>query len=230
MDIPEIRYARSGEVALAYQVFGAGPVDLLFARGYAGDLLTGWEQPLFVRQLEAFAGIARVLMHDKRGTGLSDGFREPPTLEARMDELRVVADAAGSERAVLWSAQEGAKLAILFAATYPERTSALILYDPQASSRQSEDYPWAPSEEEWRQRLAEAREGWGTVEYFRRLLADWVPERADDPSFLDWFVPHMRRSMSPGAAVGFLRATMGSDVRDVLSAVRVPTLVLAAPA
>jgi class 3 adenylate cyclase len=229
MDVPEVRYARSGEVAIAYQTFGDGPIDLVFARGFAGDLLTGWEQPLFVRQLEDFARIARVLMLDKRGTGLSDGFREPPTLETRMDELRLVMDAEDSERAVLWSAQEGAKLAILFAATYPERTAGLVLFEPHAASRVSVDYPWAPSEEEWRLRLAEARDGWGSVDYFRRLLADWAPERADDPSFLDWFVLHMRRSMSPGAALGFLRATMGADVRDVLPAVRVPTLVLAPP-
>jgi class 3 adenylate cyclase/pimeloyl-ACP methyl ester carboxylesterase len=229
VDVPDVAYARSGEVAIAYQVFGEGPVDLVFARGFAGDLLTTWEQPPLVRQLQSFAAIARVLMLDKRGTGLSDGFREPPTLETRMDDLRLVMDAAGSERAVLWSAQDGARLALLFAATYPERTAGLVLYDPHATSRRDDDYPWAPSDEEWRRRLADAREGWGTVEYFRRLVADWAPERVGDREFLDWFVRHMRRSLSPGAAVGFLRATMGADVRDVLAAVRVPTLVLAAP-
>ena len=170
-----------------------------------------------------------LLMLDKRGTGLSDGFRQPPTLETRMDDLRLVMDAVGSERAVLWSAQDGARLALLFAATYPERTAGLVLYDPHATSRRDDDYPWAPSDEQWRRRLADAREGWGTVEYFRRLVAEWAPERVGDGEFLDWFVGHMRRSLSPGAAVGFLRATMGADVRDVLAAVRVPTLVLAAP-
>ena len=229
VDVPDVEYARSGEVAIAYQVFGEGPLDLVFARGFAGDLLTTWEQPPLVRQLQSFAAIARVLMLDKRGTGLSDGFREPPTLETRMDDLRLVMDAVGSERAVLWSAQDGARLALLFAATYPERTAGLVLYDPQAGSRRDYDYPWAPDDEEWRRRLADAREGWGTVEYFRRLVADWAPERVGDGEFLDWFVRHMRRSLSPGAAVGFLRATMGADVRDVLAAVRVPTLVLAAP-
>ncbi len=224
-----MQYARSGEVAIAYQVFGDGPVDLVFARGFAGDLLTTWEQPLLVGQLESFAAMARVLMLDKRGTGLSDGFREPPTLETRMDDLRLVMDAAESERAVLWSAQEGARLALLFAATYPERTAGLVLYDPYATSRRDDDYPWAPDDDEWRQRLADAREGWGTVEYFRRHLAEWAPERVGDAAFLDWYVRHMRHSLSPGAAVGFLRATMGTDVRDVLSGVRVPALVLAAP-
>lgn len=229
MSVPDICYARSGDVAIAYQVLGAGPTDLVFARGFAGDLLTTWEQPLLVRQLEGWARFARVVMLDKRGTGLSDGFREPPTLEARMDDLRAVMDAAGSERAVLWSAQDGARLAILFAATYPERTNALVLYDPHARSTPSDDYPWAPTEEEWRRRLTEVRDGWGTVEHFRRLLAEWAPERAGDEEFLAWFVLHMRRSMSPGAALAFLRATMGADVCDVLQAVRVPTLVLAAP-
>lgn len=229
VDAPDVQYARSGEVAIAYQVFGDGPVDLVFARGFAGDLSTTWEQPLLVRQLESFAAMARVLMLDKRGTGLSDGFREPPTLETRMDDLRLVMDGVGSERALLWSAQDGARLALLFAATYPERTAGLVLYDPHATSRRDDDYPWAPDDDEWRRRLSEARDGWGTVEYFRRLLAEWAPERVGDEAFLGWFVRHMRHSLSPGAALGFLRATMGADVRDVLPAVRVPTLVLAAP-
>jgi class 3 adenylate cyclase/pimeloyl-ACP methyl ester carboxylesterase len=229
VDVPDVQYVRSGEVAIAYQVFGDGPVDLVFARGFAGDLLTTWEQPLLVSQLESFAAMARVLMLDKRGTGLSDGFREPPTLETRMDDLRAVMDAAESERAVLWSGQEGARLALLFAATYPERTAGLVLYDPLATSRRDDDYPWAPTDDEWRLRLADAREGWGTVEYFRRHLEEWAPEGLADAGFVDWYVRHMRHSLSPGAAVGFMRATMGADVRDVLSAVRVPTLVLAAP-
>ena len=142
VDVPDVEYARSGEVAIAYQVFGEGPVDLVFARGFAGDLLTTWEQPPLVRQLQSFAAMARVLMLDKRGTGLSDGFRQPPTLETRMDDLRLVMDAVGSERAVLWSAQDGARLALLFAATYPERTAGLVLYDPHATSRRDDDYPW----------------------------------------------------------------------------------------
>ncbi len=227
MRIPDVEYARSGEFAIAYQAIGSGPVDLVFARGFAGDLLTTWEQPLLVRQIETWSQFARVLMLDKRGTGLSDGFRDPPTLEARMDDLRLVMDAAGSESAVLWSAQDGARLSILFAATYPERTLGLVLYDPHVSGRRSDDYPWAPDEAEWRQRLAAAREGWGSIDYFRALSEEWAPERIGDPEFLDWFVLHMRRSLSPGAAVAFLRATMAADVRDVLPAVRVPTLVLA---
>jgi class 3 adenylate cyclase len=230
VDVPDVQYARSGEVAIAYQVFGEGPTDLVFARGFAGDLLTTWEQPLLVRQLEDFAAMARVLMLDKRGTGLSDGFREPPTLETRMDDLRLVMDAAGSERAVLWSAQDGARLALLFAATYPERTAGLVLYDPYAASRRDDDYPWAQTDDEWRLQLTDTREGWGTLEYFRRHLAEWAPEGADDPEFVDWYVRHMRHSLSPGAAVAFMRASMGTDVRDILPVVRVPTLVLAAPA
>src|SRR3954452_8660427 len=111
VDMPDVEYARSGEVAIAYQVFGEGPVDLVFARGFAGDLMTNWEQPLLVHQIERFASMARVLMLDKRGTGFSDGFREPPTLETRMDDLRLVMDAVGSQRAVLWSAQDSARLA-----------------------------------------------------------------------------------------------------------------------
>src|SRR5438105_1612034 len=140
MEIPEIEYARSGEVAIAYQVVGDGPVDIVFARGHAGDLLSTWDQPLLVRHVLGLAEHGRVLMLDKRGTGLSDGVRGVPTLETRMDDLRAVMDAAGSERAVLWSGSDGARLCMLFAATYPERTAGLVLLYPSARGRRSPDY------------------------------------------------------------------------------------------
>ena len=227
--IPEIQYARSGEVAIAYQVVGDGPMDVVFARGFAGDLLTTWEQPLLAQFVEDMGRFARVVLLDKRGTGLSDGFREPPTLETRMDDLRAVMDAVGSERAVICCGQEAAWLAVLFAATYPERTTALVLFDPHACGLRTDDYPWARDEEGWRAYLAEVRARWGSREYLEGLARETAPSHADDPEFLDWFVRHMRRSLSPGAAVAFLRASMGSDVRDILPAVRVPTLVLGHP-
>jgi len=227
--IPDVQYARSGEVAIAYQVVGDGPLDIVFARGFAGDLLTTWEQPLLVRFVEGLAEFSRVLLLDKRGTGLSDGFREPPTLEARMDDLRAVMDAAGSEKAAIWCGHEAAWLAVLFAATYPERTVALVLFDPHVSGLRTDDYPWARDEGEWRAHLAEVRERWGSRDYLEELARQNVPTRADDPDFVDWYVRHQRRSLSPGAAVAFLRTSMGSDVRDILPAVRVPTLVLGHP-
>jgi pimeloyl-ACP methyl ester carboxylesterase len=151
---PDIDYALSGDVAIAYQTIGEGPEDVVFVRGFAGDLLSVWEQPLLVRFIEELASFARVTMIDKRGTGLSDRVRDVPTLETRMDDLRAVMDGIGAEQAVLWTAQEGARLAVLFAATYPERTAGLVLFDPTAKGRPTTDYPWEPGDAEWRNRLA----------------------------------------------------------------------------
>jgi class 3 adenylate cyclase/pimeloyl-ACP methyl ester carboxylesterase len=228
MEIPDVRYARSGDVAIAYQVVGDDPVDIVFVRGFAGDLLSTWDQPLLVRHVLDLAGFARVLMIDKRGQGLSDRLREVPTLEMRMDDLRAVMDDVDSRRAVLWSAHEGARLAALFAATYPERTAGLVLFDPEAKGTQAADYPWARSEEEWDRWLVEVREGWGRREFFERLIREWAPG-VEDTAFRDWFVSHMRRSLSPGAAVAFFRAMRHADASDVFSAVRVPTVVLYSP-
>jgi class 3 adenylate cyclase len=225
MELPEVHYARSGDLAIAYQVVGDGPLDVVFARGFAGDLVSTWEQPLLVRQIEGFASFARVVLFDKRGTGLSDRVRDVSTLEARMDDIRAVVDDVGSEQVVLWTGQEGARLTSLFAATYPERTTALGMHDPTARGAPSLDYPWADSEEDYRRRMAEIRTGWGTRPFLEQLLREWVPNRADDADFRNWFVWHMRRSLSPGAALGLYRMMRDADVSDVLPAVRVPTLI-----
>jgi class 3 adenylate cyclase len=229
VEIPDVHYARSGDVSIAYQIVGEGPVDLVFVRGFAGDLLSAWEQPLLVRFIEDLASFARVIMLDKRGTGLSDRVREVPTLETRMDDLRAVMDAVGSDRAIVWTAQEGARLATLFAATYPERAAGLVLFDPSARGRRAPDYPWAPSDEEWRRRLAEIRDGWGTTDFLLSGMVEWAPSMREDESFCAWFVAHMRRGLSPGSALAFFRMMMDSDVSDVLPAVRVPTVILATP-
>jgi class 3 adenylate cyclase len=230
VEIPDVQYARSGDVAIAYQVVGDGTIDLVFFRGTTGDVLSTWDQPLLVRHVEGLAAFSRVLMLDKRGTGLSDRVREAPALEARMDDVRAVMDAAGSERAVIWSGHEGSRMAILFAATYPERTAGLVLLEPSLKGSRTDDYPWAPSEEHWRRQLAAVREGWGRREFFENMLRDWAPSSvADDKAFVDWFVGHMRRSLSPGAALSFFRAAKEADVTDVVSSVRVPTLILFRP-
>jgi class 3 adenylate cyclase len=228
--VQDVHYARSGEVAIAYQTFGSGPVDVVFARGFAGDLLSVWEQPLMTRFIEGLASFARVTMLDKRGTGLSDRVRDVPTLEARMDDLRAVMDDVGAERAILTTAQEGARLATLFGATYPERTAGLVLIDPTAKGHRTDDYPWAPTEEEWRETLAEVEEGWGRTEFLDLRLADWAPTKQDDPEFRAWFHAHMRRGLSPGSALALFRMMMDSDVSDVLPAVRVPTVILSSKA
>ena len=227
MDVPELQYVKSGDVSIAYQVFGHGPVDLVFVRGSTSELASAWEQPLLVKHFEGLASFARVILFDKRGTGLSDRLREAPTLETRMDDVRAVMTAAGSERAVLWSgANEGARLVILFAATYPERTMGLVLYDPSAKGKASPNYPWARSDEEWRSWLKEVGEGWGSTAFFDRYLRETNPTLAADETVRRWFALHMRRSVSPGAAVAFQRMVMEGDVDDVLQTVRVPTLIL----
>lgn len=171
MKQPEIHYARSGEVSIAYQIVGEGPVDIVFARGFTGDLLSTWEQPLLARHVLGLAEHGRVLMLDKRGTGLSDRVAGVPTLEARMDDLRVVMDAVGSEQAVLWSGQEGTRMASLFAATYPERTTGLIVLDPTARGLASADYPWASTVAEWRETLRDVHDGWGGRPFFENDTA-----------------------------------------------------------
>jgi class 3 adenylate cyclase len=227
--MPEVHYARSGDVAVAYQVAGDGRPDIVFVRAIAGDLLSTWEQPLLVRQLDVFASCGRLLMLDKRGTGLSDRVRQVQAVETAMDDIRAVMDAANSERAVLWTGTFSTGIGVLFAATYPDRCSGLVLFDPRAKGTQSTDYPWAETDEEWRERLAGVRAGWGERWFLENLAREWAPERADDDGFRDWFVWHMRRSLSPGAAMTSFRTAMELDVRDILATVRVPTLVFPRP-
>ena len=229
MNPPDVSYARSGDVSIAYQVVGSGAVDIVFVRGIAGDLLSTWEQPLLARHVEGLAAMGRLLMLDKRGTGLSDRVREVPSLESTMDDIRAVMDAVESKRAVLWSGATSTGLAALFAATYPDRCAGLVLFDPRIRGTRAADYPWAPSPEEWRQTMADVRAGWGERAYLERLASEWAPEVAGDPAFRDWFVWHMRRSLSPGAALTAFRAAMELDVTDILAAVRVPTLILPRP-
>jgi class 3 adenylate cyclase len=227
---PDVSYARSGDVAIAYQVVGSGPVDIVFIRAITGDLLSTWDQPLLVRHVEGLATSGRVLMLDKRGTGLSDRVREVQSLETSMDDIRAVMDAAGSERAVLWSGGNATGIGLLFAATYPERCAGLVLFDPKIMGTRTAEYPWAMSADEWPKQLADIRTRWGSHRYFEELAREWAPEVADDLEFVGWFVAHMRRSLSPGAALTAYRTAMELDVRDLLAAVRVPTLIHPRPA
>jgi class 3 adenylate cyclase len=229
VEIPEVRYARSGDVSIAYQAFGAGPVDLVVVRGSLSELGSVWDQPLFVRHAEGLASFARVLMFDKRGMGLSDRLREVPTLESRMDDIRAVMDDAGVARAAIMAAHEGTRIALLFAASYPERTAGLVLHEPSVRGRRAPDYPWARTDEEWHSWLREVREGWGTNEFFEKQLAAYCPTVADDPSFRAWYFRHMRSSASPSAAASFQRMVMDGDVNELMPAIRVPTLVTHRP-
>jgi class 3 adenylate cyclase len=229
VQIPDVSYARSGDVAIAYQVVGEGSPDIVFVRGTLADLLAAWDQPLFVDHVEGLARSGRVILFDKRGSGLSDPVRQVPTLETRMDDIRAVLDAVESERAVLWAAHEGTRIAMLFAATYPDRTHAVVLYAPSARGLWAADYPWAPTEEEWREELRRMREHWGEREYFSERVRQLSPVGAERDGFAEWFIWYMRRSASPAEAVAFHRMSMEGDVRDVLPAVRAPTLLLHGP-
>ena len=174
MESPDVRYARSGDVSIAYQVFGEGP-DHVLIRLSMGDLGSMWDEPLLARYFTRMAEFSRVIIFDKRGTGMSDRARAVPTREARVDDVPAVMDAAGSERAVLSGGGEGARMQALFAATYPERVSGLSLVNPSAKGLHTPDYPWARTEDEWRRLLRDVEEGWGTQEFSDRLLREQMP-------------------------------------------------------
>ena len=217
MAVPDVQYARSGDVAIAYQVVGDGPVDLVFVP-FFGNIRWPWEQPLFARFLERLASFSRLILFDKRGTGLSDRPRTL-TLEAQMDDIRAVLDAVVSERAALFGAVQGSQLCAVFAATYPERTRELILYHPTTSFA---DHPpiAAPLSAD------EARERWGTRELAAEIAPVIYPSLAGDEDFVSWLADYQRLSASPGAAAEFFRMLFDTDVSDVLRTIRVPTLVL----
>ena len=226
---PEVHYAKSGDVSIAYSVFGEGPIDLVFVTGFVSNLLYGWEQPRVVRFFERLAPFARTIRFDRRGGGLSDRPRDVPTLETRMDDVRAVMDAVGSEKAVLVGTYEAAAMTALFAATYPEKVPALVMYNPYAKGVWAPDYPWARTADEWRRHLDEMERGWGTEAYFDGILRRSFPSVAADPDFRRWFFDVMVYGASPGAALTIQRMAMDVDVRDVLPVIRVPTLILHAP-
>ena len=219
---PETRYARCGNLHIAYQVVGEGPPDLVFVPGVASHLEHQWDEPLQAAFFHRLASFSRLIRFDKRGAGLSDRAERMPAIEERMDDVRAVMDAAGSERAAILGLSEGGPMGIVFAATHPDRTSQLILWNTFAR------LGWAPGTfEERRQQIREARlrqyeEGWGTGS----LIGRFVPSAAADPNFRDWWGRFERLSMSPGAAVEAMRVNFEIDVRDILPSVRVPTLVI----
>jgi pimeloyl-ACP methyl ester carboxylesterase/class 3 adenylate cyclase len=224
---PETQYARSGDVHIAYQVQGNGPLDLVSVPGWISHVEYDWELPAYQRFHERLASFSRLIRFDKRGTGLSDrvSITELPTLEQRMDDMRAVMDAVGSERAVLMGVSEGSSLAILFAATYPERTVALVLYGAQARATAVPDYPWEalPSDPQEREAWFDARmRVWGTVDE----LLSFSPNQLGDERFMEWASTRRRLGASPGAALALLRMNVEIDVRHVLPAIRVPTLIL----
>ncbi len=222
---PQTRYAKSGNVSIAYQVVGDGPLDLIFVMGWVSNLDYFWEEPRFAQFLRRLASFSRLILFDKRGTGLSDRAVGMPTLEQRMDDVRAVLDAVGSERAALLGISEGGAMSVLFAATYPERTSALVLLGCFARRLWAADYPFGTSLEEQRSRATQMVQGWGSVEWTEHDLEARAPGASRDPRFVQWWDSYLRMSASPGTAAAFMEMNNQIDVRHILSAVRIPTLV-----
>jgi class 3 adenylate cyclase len=216
---PPIRYAKSGDVNIAYQVTGDGP-DLVLVPGFVSHLELDWDEPRAARFLERLGSFSRLIRFDKRGTGLSDRPGGLPDLETRMDDVRAVLDAVGSDGAALFGYSEGAPLSILFAATYPERTSALVVYGGYAKRIRSEDYPWAPTDDERRAYAERIEREWGV----EADLGTMAPNA--DPALRSWWAARARAAASPGAARALVEMNSLVDVRDVLPAVSAPTLVL----
>jgi len=218
------RYARSADVNIAYQVVGEGPLDLVFVPGWVSQVEVIWEEPTHELFLRRLAGFSRLILFDKRGTGLSDrvSLDRLPTLEDRMDDVRAVMDAAGSKRAALFGASEGGVMCALFAATYPQRTSALVLYGTYAKRIWSPDYPWAPKADDRERYIEAAERQWGGPAQLDIL----APSAQNDERLRQWWARYLRMSARPGAAVALLKMNTQIDIRPIPPTIRVPTLIM----
>jgi pimeloyl-ACP methyl ester carboxylesterase/class 3 adenylate cyclase len=225
---PEAHYATSGDLRIAYQAFGAGP-DLVWVPGWVSQLDLYWEEPAMERFLRRLASFSRVIVFDRRGIGLSDRVTTDsvPSLEERIDDIRAVLDDLGVTQAALFGQGYGTPIALLFAATYPERTSSLVLYSPIAKAGlRTDDYPWGSTveqQEAWRERSTRL---WGTTEFAAEWLARLAPSVADDERIIDWTARVLRGAGSPASFRTYMEMSAAVDVRAILPHVRVPTLVL----
>lgn len=222
-DIPKTRYAKAaGDINIAYQVVGSGPVDLVFVPGFVSNLELVWGRQRLVDMWSQITSFARLILFDKRGSGLSDPIVGSATLEERMDDVRAVMDAVGSERAVLFGYSEGAPMCLLFAATYPQRTRALVLFGAMARSTEAPDYPFAPPASAQMEASAELLPYWG-----QGVMAEiFSPSVADLPETLEAWGQLERTSASPGRMADIFLTYLNTDVRDVLPIINAPTLLL----
>lgn len=214
---PEIRYAKSDDIYIAYQVLGRGPLDMVFVPGFISHLEHYWEAPPIVRFAQRLASFTRLILLDKRGTGLSDRVAGVATLEQRMDDVRAVMDTVGSERAVVFGISEGGPMSALFAATYPNRTSALIMYGAFPKFNY-----WVPTPEALDQLLTMIGQAWGTGV----TLPLFAPNLTEDEPFKHWWARFERLGASPGAVSALMRMNSEININPVLSAIHVPTLIL----
>jgi pimeloyl-ACP methyl ester carboxylesterase len=220
---PETRYARSGNVSIAYQVFGEGAFDLVVVHGLLSHIDLYWDWPPYARFMEQLSSFARVIVFDKRGVGLSDRVAGVPSLEERMDDVRAVMDAAGSEQAALFGISEGTPMSLLFAATYPDRVQALVCYGGMARTTADDDYPYASPREVAEQVMDELIAPYWTDAV---LVEVFAPSLADDPAEVEAWNRRAQASASPAAMGALWQMSLQVDVRDVLPSVAQPTLVL----
>ena len=216
------RYARSGDVNIAYQVVGDGPIDLVLVLGWVSHLAYVWELPAMAAFLNRLASFSRLIVFDKRGCGMSDRVHPLPTLEQRMDDVRAVMDAAGSKRAAVIGISEGGVMSALFAATYPERTAGLIIDGSYPSRLRRPGYPWGITEEAFEKTVATIRDVWGTG----FGMENYAPSQLQNPEVARWWGMFTQFSASPGDAADLLRMNTLIDIRDILPTIRVPTLVI----
>jgi pimeloyl-ACP methyl ester carboxylesterase/class 3 adenylate cyclase len=226
VEAPEVRYARSGEVSIAYSTVGLGPFDLVFVGGWVlSSLEVAWEGPA-ADFFTALGSFSRLILFDKRGTGLSDRVTGIPDLETRMDDLRAVMDAVGSRRAAIMGFSEGAPMTLLFAASHPERTAAVVLFGGGASYVKAGDYPWGMTPREWDEDLRQSATQVGTDEFLEGRLQFFAPSLSRDEVFRRWWRRWVTTSASPGAMLALRKMNSEIDVRHILRSIRVPTLVL----
>lgn len=220
--MPETRYARSARLNIAYQVVGEGPIDLVYVPGWVSHVELAWELPDLVRGFERLASFSRLILFDKRGTGMSDPVAASnlPSLEQRMDDVRAVMDDVGSRRAAIFGASGGGNMSMLFAATHPDRTLALCMFGCTAKRIRSPGYPWAPTREERLQALAYVEENWGTG-----MGWEDIAPSLDAPG-LEELSRYYQRCASPGAAVALTQMNTHVDVRDILPSIHCPTVVM----
>ncbi len=215
--LPKTRYARSGDVHVAYQVFGEGPIDLVFVPGFVSHIENYWDEPNFARWLHRLASFARVIMFDKRGTGLSDHVSELPSMDQRMDDVRAVMDAVDIDSAAIMGISEGGSLASVFAAHHPARCRALVLYGAFARFTS-----WYPTEESLEQLFQYIESGWGSG----ASIPFFALSKADDPAFTEWWGKFERLGANPGAAIALMRMNSQIDIADILPTIHTPTLVI----
>lgn len=214
---PQTRYARSGDVHVAYQVFGDGPVGIVLCPGFVSHIDNWWDNPQFARWLNRLGSAARVAIFDKRGTGLSDRVRDLPSMDERMDDARAVMDAVGFDRAAIMGISEGGSLASVFAAHHPDRSAALVLYGAFARFTS-----WFPTPESLDELFAYIHSDWGTG----KSLPRFAPSMAGDPAFTAWWGKFERLGADPGSAIALMRMNSRIDISEILPSIRAPTLVI----